>query len=158
MGLDMYLSKRTYVKNWDFMKPEQHHKVSVKKGGKISADIKPERITHIIEEVGYWRKFNALLNWFVENVQDGEDDCKEYYVDVSDLQKALEVLKEVSANRNVHEPNTPSAAEKLLPTTPGFFFGGTDYDDYYYEEVDRTIELFEALVKEGGDFYYQSSW
>ena len=29
----------------------------------------------IMEMVGYWRKQNAIHNWFVENVQDGIDDC-----------------------------------------------------------------------------------
>ena len=31
--------------------------------------------SRIIEQVGYWRKANQIHNWFVENVQDGEDDC-----------------------------------------------------------------------------------
>ena len=34
MGLDMYLSKKTYVQNWDFHKPEEKHTISIKKGGK----------------------------------------------------------------------------------------------------------------------------
>ena len=28
------------------------------------------------EEVAYWRKFNALHNWFVQNCQDGVDECQ----------------------------------------------------------------------------------
>ena len=27
------------------------------------------------EEVGYWRKANAIHGWFVRNVQNGKDDC-----------------------------------------------------------------------------------
>ena len=27
------------------------------------------------EDVGYWRKANQIHNWFVHNVQGGEDDC-----------------------------------------------------------------------------------
>ena len=50
-------------------------------------------------------------------------------------------------------------AKKLLPTTSGFFFGGTDYDEYYFDECKRTVKLFEDLLKEkGGDYYYSSSW
>ena len=26
-------------------------------------------------EVGYWRKANQIHNWFVENIQNGIDDC-----------------------------------------------------------------------------------
>ena len=29
MGLDMYLEKRTYVKNWDHQTPEERHTVTV---------------------------------------------------------------------------------------------------------------------------------
>ena len=32
------------------------------------------------EEVGYWRKANQIHKWFVDNVQDGVDDCGEYKV------------------------------------------------------------------------------
>lgn len=29
----------------------------------------------IIQNVGYWRKANQIHRWFVDNVQDGDDDC-----------------------------------------------------------------------------------
>lgn len=150
MGLDMYLSKKTYVKNWRHMKGEELHKITVKKGGKTVPSIKPERISYIIEEVGYWRKFNALHQWFVENCQNGVDECQEAYVDRSKLETLLGILKNVKNNKE--------KAEELLPTASGFFFGRTEYDEYYYEEIDRTIKLLEGLLKEEGDFYYQSSW
>ena len=60
MGLDMYLYKKSYVKNWQHMKPESLHKITIKKGGKVRKDIKTDRITYIIEEVAYWRKANAI--------------------------------------------------------------------------------------------------
>jgi hypothetical protein len=157
MGLDMYLSKRSYVKNWNHMNPKERHKITVKKGGKVRDDIRPERISYVVEEVGYWRKFNALHRWFVENIQNGVDDCREYYVDATEIQKLLETLKEVSAKRNEVVQNE-LVADKLLPTARGFFFGDASYDEYYYDEVDRTIKLFEELLKEEGDYYYQSSW
>ena len=71
MGLDMYLTKKSYIKNWDFMKPNEKHKVTIKKNNKIVKEIKPERISEVIEDVGYWRKANAIHKWFVDNVQDG---------------------------------------------------------------------------------------
>lgn len=151
MGLDMYLSRRSYVKNWDFMDDKEKHTVSIKKGGEVRKDIKPERISHIVEQVGYWRKFNALHNWFVTNVQDGNDNCGEYYVDYNQLEKLLEDLKSIN--------NDSKIAEQKLPTASGFFFGGTEYDEYYFSEVQRTIELIEELLEDKeGSFYYSSSW
>lgn len=151
MGLDMYFKKHSYVKNWEHNGPEGQHKITVKKGGKTHPNIKPERISNIVEEVGYWRKFNALHNWFVENVQEGVDDCKDYYVSPEEIKELVAELKMVCEDKD--------KAKELLPTASGFFFGGTDYDEYYFSEVKRTIELFEELLKEeGGDFYYSASW
>ena len=50
-------------------------------------------------------------------------------------------------------------AKKLLPTHQGFFFGGYDYDQYYYECIDDTIKILEKALKDKKkEFYYQSSW
>ena len=84
----MFLEKRTYVKNWDWMKPEERHEVAVSRGGHPTT-IKPERVTFIIEEVAYWRKANAIHRWFVEHAQDGTDDCKEYGVSETHLRALL---------------------------------------------------------------------
>lgn len=160
MGLDMYLNKKTYVKNWDHQTPEERHEVIVKKGGEILEGIKPERVSYIEEQVGYWRKANQIHNWFVQNVQ-GEDDCKEYYVQIDDLINLLDLCKQVKEN--------PSKAETLLPTTTGFFFGDTDYGEFYMNDIDNTIEILEQVLSEkvkdkngreyySGDYFYSSSW
>jgi hypothetical protein len=151
MGLDMYLHKKTYVKNWSHMNKEELHEITVKKAGKVRKDIKPERISEITEEVAYWRKFNALHAWFVAKCQNGEDNCGEYYVSREQLKELLSLLEEVMKNKG--------KAKSLLPTRSGFFFGGTDYDEYYYNDVKETITVLKKLIKEeGGDFYYTSSW
>ena len=51
-------------------------------------------------------------------------------------------------------------AEELLPTQSGFFFGGTEYDQWYVQGLDETINQIEPLLQEEGDgeFYYQASW
>ena len=59
----MYLSKKTYVKNWDFMKPEQRHMVTVVKNGEEVPYIKPNRVSYIVESVMQWRKANQIHNW-----------------------------------------------------------------------------------------------
>ena len=38
-------------------------------------------------EVGRWRKANQIHNWFVQNVQYGEDDCRKYEVDTKALKR-----------------------------------------------------------------------
>ena len=150
MGLDMYLEKRTYVKQWDFQKLEEQYNVEVTKGGEPT-NIKPERVTHIVEEIGYWRKSNQIHNWFVENVQNGVDNCGEYYVSKSDLESLLELCLAIKLN--------PEQAEELLPTQSGFFFGGTEYDEWYYKDIDNTIQILQdALADDNASYYYSSSW
>lgn len=161
MGLDMYFTRRTYVQNWEHTPNDEKHKISIKKGGKVRRDIKPERITHIVEEVGYWRKFNALHAWFVANVQNGVDNCGEYYVDHAVMEDLLQKLEEVLANKDVLVGNQyHKKADELLPTASGFFFGNTEYDDYYYEMVDYTIGVLKEAIADAGrsNYYYSSSW
>jgi hypothetical protein len=151
MGLDMYLSKKTYVRQWDHQSPEEKYEVVVTKGGKPVDGIKASRVKYIEEEVGYWRKANQIHRWFVENVQEGKDDCGDYYVGDNQLQELLDVCKKVTADN--------SLAELLLPSASGFFFGGTNYDEWYFEDVKNTISILEdALQSKGGEIYYSSSW
>ena len=151
MGLDMYLHKRTYVKNWDHMGPEDRHTITV--AGPSAASIQPERISSIEERVGYWRKANAIHQWFVTHCQGGTDDCRDAYVSRTDLTALLETCKRVLAD--------PQKAAELLPPQSGFFFGSTDIDEYFYwKNVRDTVALLESLLAEEatGDFYYRSSW
>ena len=151
MGLDMYLSKKTYVRQWDHQSPEEKYEVVVTKGGKPVDGIKASRVKYIEEEIGYWRKANQIHRWFVENVQEGKDDCGDYYVGGEDLKKLLDVCKQIEADH--------SLAESLLPSASGFFFGGTDYDEWYYNDITNTINIIEEALSDGnGDFYYSSSW
>ncbi len=157
MGLDMYLEMRTYVGA-----KYEHRNVKGKIELTEGEDDKPipiklKRISQITEEVGYWRKANHIHKWFVENVQGGEDDCQDYHVGAEQLMGLLKECKKIQANKD--------KAEDLLPTTSGFFFGGTDYDEYYFRDIDYTIEMIESLMKEKnkkgflpGIVYYTSSW
>ena len=146
----MYLNKRTYVQQWEHQKPEHKYEVVVTKGGEPT-NIKPNKVKYIIEEAGYWRKQNQIHRWFVENIQNGTDDCGEYYVSKTDLETLLELCEKVKADN--------SLADELLPGASGFFFGGTDYDEWYFNGIDNTIEILkEALEDENGEYLYSSSW
>jgi hypothetical protein len=156
MGLDMTLSKKTYVKQWEH-KGEDNFNVEVTKKGEPVQHIKRERISYVVEEVGYWRKANQIHNWFVQNVQEGEDNCGEYHVYEEQLEELLELCKKVLANNEL--------AKELLPSQSGFFFGGTEYDEWYFKDLENTIEIIETLLLErnedgylDGNIYYQSSW
>jgi len=150
MGLDMYLNKKTYVKQWDHIDETKQYKVEVTRGGEPT-NIDPKKVKYIIEEAGYWRKANAIHKWFVDNCQDGVDDCRDAYVGFNDLQALLDLCRIVIIDK--------SKAEQLLPSTSGFFFGNTEYDEWYYNDIQNTIEILEkALEDKDGEYYYSSSW
>jgi len=152
MGLDMYLDKETYVKNWNFQKPEEKHEITIKKGGEVVKNIDPTKIKDIIEEVGYWRKANAIHKWFVDNVQGGVDECQRSYVSREKLKELSEVVNKILEDH--------SLAETLLPTQSGFFFGSTAYDEWYFKDLEETKEILTNALSDGSEasFYYHSSW
>ena len=191
MGLDMYLERRSYVKNWDFKGPEERFDVQVKRDGKTPGGIEPSRITYITEEMGYWRKANAIHQWFVDNCADGVDECQPIYVEIDMLKKLKEVCIEVrdsiigkplvdkevvigwgpegdmKGTHKVYASFYTKLAEELLPTQEGFFFGNTEYDEYYLEMLEDTIRIIDDCLaaeekaeqdKVWSDFYYQASW
>jgi hypothetical protein len=185
MGLDMYLEKRTYVKNWEHYPEDRKTTFVIKTGGKIREDIKPERIEYIIEGVGYWRKANHIHNWFINNCTNGDDNRTRMYVSEDELRELLAVCKKVKAASKLvkgkikngetmdtktgewvpimedgHYIEDATVAKQLLPTQSGFFFGSTDYDEYYLKHVQDTIDIIEPLLKEGGsgEYEYVASW
>lgn len=150
MGLDMYLNRKIYIRNYG----ENPDQITIIRHDRPNT-INPSRISEVVEEVGYWRKANAIHNWFVKNVQNGKDDCGTYSVDadqLNELAKACQIVLD-----------KPVKAKELLPTTSGFFFGGTEYDEYYIGQISDTLKICkEALDIIEKDpmcsFYYHSSW
>jgi hypothetical protein len=193
MGLDMYLSKKHYVQNWEHNGPERKVTMTVKLGGKKHPLINTTKVTYITEEVGYWRKANQIHDWFVKNVQDGRDECQESSVSREKLQELYDAcilvrdnsklkdgminngytFEKNAAGEMVEKPikqkgkfiEDPTVAQELLPSASGFFFGGTDYDQYYLQDILDTIKILEPELKieypKGvyePEYIYRASW
>jgi hypothetical protein len=154
MGLDMYLDKSVYVgANYSLKNMKVDIHIEDSKGNVLP--INPEKIRTIREEFGYWRKANAIHDWFVKNVQDGVDNCGTYYVSKDELQELKDNVVAVLTNH--------SRASELLPVSDGFFFGSTEYDDWYFSGLKDTKKILEEALEilENNncvEFYYHSSW
>ena len=122
----------------------------------------------IMKQVGYWRKANEIHNWFVENVQDGDDDC-DYHNECTRgiLEDLLHTCKTVldscaTTYRDGKVVIDSSVAEELLPRCRGFFFGGDGYDEYYVSDIVDTIKILEDVLAttdfETQMVFYISSW
>lgn len=158
MGLDMYLNKRVWLRH-------NHENVEVRGVDKGQNDLivalyKPK---YVVVEAVYWRKANAIHGWFVNNVQEFEDDCGLYEVSTEQLEELRQTCLKVLAN--------PELAEQLLPPQAGFFFGSTSIDEDYLQDLKDTVEgltrelsaTAEAIRNNPHgiwdiDFTYQASW
>lgn len=151
MGLDMYLNARRYLFTFD-----EASKALAENIRKL-LDVKQE-VEQVELQAAYWRKANHIHAWFVANVQDGKDECEEHNVSREKLITLRDLCQQVLDN--------PDKASELLPTQGGFFFGSTEYDNGYFDDLRNTIrQLDEALALAGADsslegwsFTYQSSW
>ena len=154
MGLDQYLYATKYVSSAEWrpeeVRAEFDSLVASMDAEKMvaKADIKSAVIQF---RVGYWRKANQIHGWFVDNVQGGEDDCREYGVSRDQLQQLLQLCKEAVRTKNAN----------LLSPREGFFFGSSEVDQYYWGDISETIDLISYVLKNTPDdynFLYQSSW
>jgi hypothetical protein len=195
MGLDMYLeAKKSLYKSWrEAGKETEEDKKSENQRNsiyKVFPELESIRHTGNIEyltitaEAGYWRKANQIHKWFVDNVQDGNDNCGHYDVSRDQLKELKTLCEEVLQRAKVIDGmvedgytiekggvkktftkaglviTNPEVASELLPTTSGFFFGGTNYDEYYLKDLKNTVEIIDRCLKlpEEWDFRYNSSW
>lgn len=155
MGLDMYINRVNRTNH------------TIDEMETINRDAAPERpevapflplykysfgdFYSIFHEVCYWRKFNALHNWFVNNVQNGVDNCQSYELTKKHIESCLDVLRIVDKTKDA----------SLLEPKSGFFFGSVNVDEYYFTDVKNSIEKLENLLDEDWEknrFFYLASW
>lgn len=160
MGLDMFLDRKVQFRGYGHANKAS---VSINSENGESKVIAFEQLREINQRVNYWRKANAIHAWFVDNVQNGEDNCGIYNVSVEQLTELRDTCEKVLKN--------PELAMLLLPPRAGFFFGSTDVDEGYREDVydtlqaiDKELSSREEIIKECGDsiwgvdYQYYSSW
>tara|TARA_Y100000004_G_C8807518_1_gene366136 strand:- start:121 stop:672 length:552 start_codon:yes stop_codon:yes gene_type:complete len=183
MGLDMYLegsfSTPSYVRptDADYEARQEGKEIVVKRSQELedalnAIGFQAAPIDHAYNHMTYvfpiitWRKANAIHKFFVDEVQDGNDNCERHYVPRETLHELLDRIT------TILDIKTPVAremkAEELLPTDiEGCFFGTKDYDDWYYKDLEDTKKTLEKVFEyeenaESGkcfdSFYYQSSW
>ena len=156
MGLDMYLKGKRYISNHfndgDSERAEAIQKQFPELEGLAGRWGDASPVTGVDIDVGYWRKANAIHDWFVKNVQGGEDECRPHHVSREDLTALKDVCEQVLANKKL--------ARDLLPTASGFFFGSTEFDQYYFQDLEQTVEIVDRCLALplAWDFEYRSSW
>lgn len=108
--------------------------------------------TEVITEVGYWRKANMVHNWVETNLGRELENCEETILTVDDLLALKATCEKVLANHDL--------APIEMPTASGFFFGSTEYDDWYFSDLRDTIGIVDKALAlgEGWEVYYHGWW
>ena len=183
MGLDMYLegsfSTRAYERptDQDYADMREGKEVKIEKSSEFEdaiaaigfenapIDYAYNHFTYVFPIIT-WRKANAIHKFFVDEVQDGNDNCERHYVSRETLQELLDRITTILDKKTV--ATRELKAMELLPTdNEGCFFGTEEYDDWYYKDLEDTKKTLEKVFEyeknaEAGkcfdSFYYQSSW
>lgn len=149
----MYLSARKFLAP-EYFSPKEFEKVRMALGLEINK--MPDMPSITVEvSVAYWRKSNQIHKWFVDNVQNGKDDCGDYPVNRGTLKKLQELCVQVLKDKDM--------AKVSLPTQEGFFFGNTNYDEFYYGDIEDTINQIQNVLEnyreeDNWSLSYHSSW
>ena len=150
MGLDMYLETEQYIPDYT---DEGNALINTIKANSLNhlGEFRPKTVSY---ELAYWRKANAVHNWFVKNVQDGKDECQSSYVSLEKLQELRDTCARVLENN--------ALAQELFPSAAGFFFGSTEYDDWYFSDLLHTVEKLDKILKTPSAdklwISYRASW
>lgn len=104
------------------------------RNSKVIKELEEEKEnTNPWNKVAYFRKVNFLIPFFGY-----EENCSNIEIDKYQVEDLIEACKEVLANHD--------KASFLLPTQAGLFFGSTDYDDLYFDDVQNVKEKFEEVL------------
>ena len=162
MGLDQYLTAKKYIAKWSYGDGYKDRWVTQEFQDALPMDA-PDITQYsqfagisIEYPVGYWRKANAIHNFFVQEIGGGVDECQEMWIDRDVLVDLRERCSWVLQAEDMEE----MAKEMGLETVSGFFFGDTEYGDWYKDDLRLTIDICDHVLKlpEEYSIYYQASW
>jgi hypothetical protein len=85
-------------------------------------------------EIAYFRKVNFLMTYFSY-----EGNCEYKLIEKGEVEGLIDRCKKVLDNHKL--------ADELLPTTSGFFFGDTNYDQWYFHDVENVRRAFEGMLE-----------
>ena len=152
MGLDMFLYGRvnihSHIHDQTPSRPNPKY-AEIQKLCNLPDDDNWGLIT-INNPVMYWRKANQIHKWFVDKCQNGIDECQHTELSSIKLAELVDDIEEALANKD----------STVLPPQSGFFFGSTEIDKWYWEDLEKTYKTLKEVLDANRYeyFMYHSSW
>ena len=93
-----------------------------------------KKLLEVYDTISYQLHLQQIeVNYYKEIYRDNQEMCDERCKPF--LQKMDEIWKPFE-----------SVAQEMLPTTTGFFFGSTQYRDYYVADLKDIVEIFTKVL------------
>lgn len=148
------LKKDIRYKTYDFTFPFKENRVY---SYNESVDLVMNEIKYYYKmHDAYFRKVNFIYAFFQDFLVD--ESC---LVSKSAIVELMDYCKDVLEHHKADKDGGVAYAEANLPTQAGFFFGSTEYDEWYFNDVkDCWIQMGKLLhsLKEGDMVLWNFSW
>lgn len=153
MGLDQYISAHIYV-------PLKKIEDAIAGTPAIAKRLNTEGHGAVVRvQIAQFRKFNALHGYIKKRVGEIENLQE---VPINDLiDEMYEDCKLILATKDSKDGNAD--AIQRMPPTEGFFFGSTEVDRWYYNDMKELHDLLSDLIKisemnDSTAFSYRAWW
>jgi hypothetical protein len=156
MGLDMYLYGDLYLSEYGTKEEKERRARVLEALSDLKEFVTNDAGIRMEIPLGYWRKANAIHAWFVNQCGGGVDECQRIPVPREKIEELKKICEEILAKKdNIKEEEV----ERLLPPQSGFFFGNTEINEYYFEDLEQTVNILDRALKSPyEEFVYRASW
>ena len=151
MGLDQYITIRHKSTNVAYEKWNNYWKLSDEERKNVREPNEPEKDLIL----GYFRKHHSIHQWFVKNIQNGNDDCGRYKVSVNELETLKKLCEEIMSHVAKEK-----AEPKFYTTNDGRQYEMFQYDKYTIDEEGKKIidELLPSHYQSWGNEGYSDDY
>lgn len=158
MWLDMYAEERHYISR------HSKNETLIEEIWDKNYELLANRwFNYIFKQSMYWRKAYWIHDYFVDNLQEWSDDCKDYYIPERIMKDLLNRIKKILKEHKKWGDGWIKIAEELLPKPP-FSPEYKEWEEedgtpHYIQSLKDTKEWLKEALNDVGkiDYYYSSS-
>lgn len=98
------------------------------------------------------RKANHIHKWMCDHTDwdDDRDNGDKLEIPVERIKTLMAFMKAVLLD--------PDMASTYMPRSSGFFFGSLEYDQWYFDDIKKTLEALEQYLDENPDAETITYW